>query len=79
MFPKCFRNSVGILADVDEIFVSEVERKLSRKLEMRNFGGILPNFFRTSEVRKMKENFKMRKCYVTEKMESQQKKVSLQS
>ena len=46
---------------------------------MRNFGGILPNFFRTSEVRKMKENFKMRKCYVTEKMESQQKTVSLQS
>ena len=36
-----------------------------------------PNFVRTSEVRKMKE--KMRKCYVTEKMESQQKKVSLQS
>ena len=39
--------------------------------------GNSPNFNRTSEVRKMKE--KMRKCYVTEKMESQQKKVSLQS
>ena len=32
------------------------------------------NFVRTSEVRKMKE--KMRKCYVTEKMESQQEKVT---
>ena len=43
-------------------------RKVKRKLEKI---AIQPNFVRTSEVRKMKE--KMRKCYVTKKMESQQK------
>ena len=53
-------------------------------VKIQSLGGVLsgslsavkPNFVRKSEVRKMKE--KMRKRYVTENMEIQHKKVSLQ-
>ena len=74
---KRYRNFAGRLesAGIVELFVMQIWKvektwnlfeKLSYIFRNWNFG--------TSEVRKMKE--KMRKYYVTEKMESQQKKVA---
>ena len=66
------RQLAGLVSDLADLYTE------SGQTLQGSFSAVSkPNFVRTSEVRKMKD--KMRKCYVTEKMESQQKKVSLQS